>query len=73
LTQREATVIERFELLYTGKFSQLAKGIQRDIASASPETAVVAHNLPIADAWDFGEVYASLFDFARTYPFDLEQ
>ncbi len=73
LTQREDTIIDRFELLYTAKFSQLARDVQRDIASVSPETTVVAHDLPIADAWDFEDVYGSLFDFARNYPFDLEK
>ncbi len=41
-----------------------------DIASVSPETLVRPVTLDIADPWDFGEMYAALFDFARGYPFD---
>ncbi len=29
--------------------------------------------MSIADPWDFGQVYAALFDFAEQYPFDTER
>ena len=29
--------------------------------------------MPIADSWDFGEVYAKLFDWAQAYRFDTER
>ncbi|MES2295778.1 MAG: RNA repair transcriptional activator RtcR [Pseudomonadota bacterium] len=70
LTQHEDLVIDRFDLLYSEKFSGLVEQVKRDIASVSPETEVVAHDLPIANPWDFEEVYSQLFDFARNYPFD---
>jgi transcriptional regulatory protein RtcR len=31
---------------------------------------VLPHELHIKDAWDFEDVYGTLFDFARSYPFD---
>jgi transcriptional regulatory protein RtcR len=31
----------------------------------SPETQAVPHALEVADAWDVGEVYGALFDFAK--------
>jgi transcriptional regulatory protein RtcR len=73
LTQHEEMVVDRFELLYTEKFSELANSAREDIAAVSPETDVVMRSLPITDAWDFEDVYGSLFDFAREYNFDPEQ
>ena len=72
LTQHDDLVIDRFELLYDPHFAALAKGIGADIRSVSPETEVVPREMAIADAWDFEQVYASLFDFAKDYPFDTE-
>ncbi|MET3135520.1 transcriptional regulatory protein RtcR [Oxalobacteraceae bacterium GrIS 1.11] len=73
LTQQEDLVIDRFELLYSGKFGELVKDVMRDIGAVSPETTVVAQQLAIADAWDFEDVYGHLFDFSRNYPFDTEK
>ncbi len=73
LTQYEDVVIDRLELLYSGRFDDLVGRVTADIASVSPETAVVPHALPIADPWDFEDVYGNLLDFARGYPFDPEQ
>lgn len=73
LTQHEDVVVQRFELLYSGKHGDLVNQVTRDIASVSPETQVVSHQLPIADPWDFEDVYGSLFDFAKDYPFDPDK
>ena len=74
LTRHDDKVIDRFELLYTGpQFKNLVRQVSHDIASVSPETELVAHDLPITDAWDFEEVYAALYDFASSYPFDPDQ
>lgn len=71
LTQHDDLVVDRFDLLYTGvRFEPLVRQVTQDIAAVSPETRVVAHDLPVGDAWDFEDVYASLFDFAKDYPFD---
>lgn len=73
LTQREELVISRIELLDNGRSAQLIEQLRTDIASVSPETSVRPVNLPITDPWDFEQVYGALFDFARTYPFNLEE
>lgn len=73
LTQREELVVARLELLYTERHLALAERVKADIATVSPETQVNLVPLPIADPWDFGEVYARLFDWARAYPFDTER
>lgn len=70
ITQRQDLVVDRFELLYSGQFADLARAVAVDIGVVSPETQVVLRDLPMADPWDFEQVYAALFDFARAYPFD---
>ena len=39
----------------------------------SPHTDVRLIPMEIRDPWDFEEVYATLHDFARAYPFDLDR
>ena len=73
LVQHEDVVIERLELLYTPAHKDLAQLVQADMAMASPETTVNLVPMPIADPWDFGEVYAQLFDWVQTYRFDTER
>lgn len=73
LVQYEDVVIERLELLYTPRHQDLAELVRADIAMASPETTVNLVPLAIVDPWDFGEVYAALFDWTQTYRFDTER
>jgi len=73
LVQHEDVVIERLELLYTPRHHDLAELVRADIALASPETTVNLVPLAIADPWDFGEVYAALFDWTQSYRFDTER
>lgn len=73
LVQHENLIVDRMLLLHDVKYARLVEQVKNDIASVSPETEVVTVEMTIADPWDFGEVYAALFDFARQYPFDVEQ
>jgi transcriptional regulatory protein RtcR len=73
MTQHEDLVIDRFELLYNGNHGPVVQQVAQDIAAVSPETTVTQHKLHIRDPWDFGDVYSSLFDFARSYPFDPDK
>lgn len=73
LCQHEELLINRFELLYQKKFQSLTDLIAADIRSVSPETEVVPRLLELDQPWDFEQVYGSLHDFARAYPFDLEK
>ncbi|MGZ3182762.1 MAG: RNA repair transcriptional activator RtcR [Telluria sp.] len=72
LTQHPNLVVDRIELLYNGRHEQLVELVREDIASVSPETLVRPQRLQLSDPWDFEQVYATLFDFARSYPFDLD-
>ncbi|MGQ0728084.1 RNA repair transcriptional activator RtcR [Acidovorax sp.] len=73
LVQHEDVVIERLELLYTPPHRELAHQVRADMATASPETTVNLVPMPIADPWDFGEVYAQLYDWTQAYRFDTER
>jgi transcriptional regulatory protein RtcR len=72
LTQREDTVVSRIELLDNGRSGALIEQLCTDIGAVSPETTINAVNLPILNPWDFEQVYSALFDFAHSYPFDVE-
>jgi len=71
--QHENLLISRYEMLHQARFESLAKLIEADIGSVSPETKVRRHRIEMADPWDFEEVYGTLHDFARGYPFDPER
>ncbi len=73
LVQHPDMVIDRLELLYTTPHKDLAALVRADIATTSPETSVNLVEMPTADPWDFGEVYARLFDWAQAYRFDPER
>src|SRR5512142_3231205 len=72
LCQQEDLLIHRLELLHPPKAEGLAHDVVREIASVSPETQVVLHPFDTPDPWDFAQVYGALYEFARTYPFDVE-
>jgi transcriptional regulatory protein RtcR len=62
--------IDRLDLIHDNQASHLARRVSEDIHQVSPETQVQTHRMNLKDPWDFQEVYATLFDFARSYPFD---
>ncbi|MFO1491576.1 MAG: RNA repair transcriptional activator RtcR [Kiritimatiellia bacterium] len=73
ICMHEDVEVHRFELLYDTKFQKLADVVMTDMRHVSPETEVVPRLVHFRDAWDFTDVYAALHDFARTYPFNLEE
>jgi transcriptional regulatory protein RtcR len=73
LVQHQETLVHRLELLHVPKHEALAKAVQRDIGTVSPETEVRLVPMDIADPWDFGEVYGALYDWVRRYSFDAER
>jgi len=73
MTRHEELVISRLVLLYDRHYQKLLQLVHADIAAISPETEVIPYQVNIHDPWDFGEVYAALFDFSRSYPFTPEQ
>ena len=71
--QHPDLLVQRFELLYQPRYQTLVDQITADIGTVAPETQVRPHRVGFEDPWDFEEVYATLHDFARTYPFDPDQ
>jgi transcriptional regulatory protein RtcR len=65
-------LVHRLELLHGLRDTSLARNLQQDIASVSPETEVRLHQIEFGDPWDFEHVYETLFHFARAYPFDVD-
>lgn len=72
LCQQEDLVVHRLELLHDARNRGLAERIRLDIEAVSPETEVRRMEMELRDPWDFEEVYTSLHDYARAYPFDTE-
>jgi transcriptional regulatory protein RtcR len=72
LCRQPDLIVRRFELLLGRPDSSLAKIIQRDIRTVSPETDVRLHQIEFKDPWDFEEVYETLFQFTRSYSFDTD-
>lgn len=73
LAQHEDTLIHRLELLHALQHTALAQAVQRDIAAVSPDTEVRLVPMDVADPWDFGEMYAALYDWVRGYAFNTER
>ncbi len=67
-------LIDRVLLLYDRRFQALLNAVTKDIRTLSPETEIVPTEMPLADPWDFEEVYGALHDFARrtSFPEDDE-
>lgn len=63
-------VPDAIELLtINGDYPDLAARVSDDILGLRPDTHIRVHTLQAADAWDFQQVYACLFEFAKAYPF----
>jgi transcriptional regulatory protein RtcR len=73
ICQHQDFVVDRFELLYQLPATKLTKIVCEDIQSISPETDVRKTLVDFRDAWDFEDVYSTLYQFARDYKFDTER
>lgn len=72
LCQQPGLFIDRLELIHDNHTAGLARAVLDDIETISPATDVRTHVVNLRDPWDFSEVYTSLRDFARSYPFDQD-
>jgi len=73
LCQQEDLLIDRLELLHDERSRSLFERLKADIAAVSPDTEVRSVEIALRDPWDFEEVYTTLHDLARSYPFDLDR
>ena len=65
--------IARYELLYLKAHEHIARCVAADLQRVSPGTEVRLGVQDLQNPWDFEEVYGSLHDFARAYPFRPEE
>ena len=72
ITQHEDLLINRYHLLYQPNDIELAKTVAADITSTSPETKLILEPIDYKDPWNFEEVYATFFDYAKKYQFDCD-
>jgi transcriptional regulatory protein RtcR len=72
LCRQDDLGIDRFELLCDPRWAALGRQLAADMQQVSPDTEVRQHEIRFGDAWAFEQVYASLFGWVRSYPFDLE-
>lgn len=73
LCQHDDLLIDELWLLHEPRSTALARIVTEDVAYVSPETVVHLRPLSLRDAWDFEEVYAELFDFAKERAWDPER
>ncbi len=73
LFQQEDLLIDRFEFIHQARFHKLAAQVTQDVERLSPHTEIVPHHLEMENPWDFEEVYQTLHQFARTYPFNTDE
>lgn len=70
LAQHEDIAVDKLELFYAPHDARLAQQVCADFLQQSPDTVVHLIALNIANPWDFGEVYATLYDWATRYAFN---
>lgn len=70
LAQHDDLVIDRLELFHDRRSISLAQQVREDFIQQSPSTEVKLVEMNLTNPWDFGEVYAALYDWATAYPFD---
>lgn len=73
LMQHDDCQIDRLELFYDLRYEALAHQVKRDIAQVSPDTQVNLVLMALENPWDFSEVYTTLYDWLRSYKFDLDK
>jgi transcriptional regulatory protein RtcR len=72
LGQHEELQVGTMEVFHGRQHTALMQRVSEDIATASPQTKLNAVLMELANPWDFGEVYAALYDWARGYAFDTD-
>ncbi|WP_010113330.1 RNA repair transcriptional activator RtcR [Acinetobacter sp. P8-3-8] len=72
LLMHEDLIVDELVLLHDRRNTGLVEHLQRDALQLSPQTQVTGHKVNIRDPWDFSDMYGALYDFVKSYPFDVE-
>ena len=70
------TPMDRMELWFqpgNRDTERLKETIKDDIHNIAPKIKINLHPITFKNPWDFEEVYLKLYDFAKSYPFDLDK
>lgn len=70
LCKHDDLPVARFELIHLKMHEDVARCIAADIRRVCPSTTVNLIAQELKNPWDFEEVYESLHEFARNYPFN---
>ncbi|MFM2477746.1 RNA repair transcriptional activator RtcR [Celerinatantimonas sp. MCCC 1A17872] len=73
LVSQDSLMIDELHLIYPDASWHLANNVAVDIETISAQTKVTLHCIDFADPWDFGEVYAKLYDFCSVLEFDIDR
>jgi transcriptional regulatory protein RtcR len=69
LCKHEDLPVTRFELIHLKVHENIARCVAADIKRVCPDAEARLTVQELKNPWDFEEVYGSLHDFARQYPF----
>ncbi|MFC3902808.1 transcriptional regulatory protein RtcR [Acinetobacter marinus] len=73
LLMHEDLIVDELVLLHDRQSKNLVDHLREDARQLSPQTQVTGQKIVIRDAWDFADVYGALYDFVKSYPFDIEK
>ena len=73
LVQQDDLPIDELHLIFNAEHQALADRVKCDITSVSPETNVIFDIVQLKDPWDFEEVYAKFYDYAKRPCFHEEK
>ena len=73
LLMHEDLLVDELVLLHDRRSSSLIEHLQKDAVQISPHTQIKGHQVNIRDPWDFSDMYGGLYDFVKSYPFDIER
>ena len=72
LLMHEDLIIDELVLLHDRRNVGLIEYLKQDAVEISPQTQITGHKVNIRDPWDFSDMYGALYDFVKSYPFDVE-
>lgn len=72
LLMHEDLMIDEMVLLHDRRNTGLIQHLKQDALQLSPQTRITGHQISIRDPWDFSDMYGALYDFVKSYSFDVE-
>lgn len=72
LLMHDDLIIDELVLLHDHRAKGLVNFLREDAAQISPHTTVTGKKITLRDPWDFAEVFGTLYDFVKSYPFDTQ-